>query len=100
MSGRDLDTRSLGNATVDAQQALDAALHIADRVAGEHPHPLDDTMPRLAGRLVGRDPEAADSVRELLAALGLPTTTDAHRALQARARIEANRRTTQHQEQQ
>jgi hypothetical protein len=82
MGGRDLDTRSLGNATVDAQQALDAALHVADRVGGENPHPDDETNPRAAGKAIGQDPVIAAGVRELLAALGLPTAAVGRRALQ------------------
>ena len=49
------------------------SVHIADRVAAEHPHPLDDLMPRLAGRQLAAEPAVAAGVRELLAALGLPT---------------------------
>jgi hypothetical protein len=93
MSGRDLDTRSLGNATVDAQQALDMIRRVGVQVAAENPHPLDDTNPRLAGQLIGQDPVIAAGLLELLAALGLPTTEAGRRALQARARIEAARRT-------
>lgn len=48
-----------------------AAVHVADRVATEHPHELDDLMPRLAGHLVGADPKVRAEVLELLDALGL-----------------------------
>lgn len=54
-----------------------AAVRVADSVGVEHPHPLDDLMPRLAGQQVGRDPEAAGKVRDLLAALGLDTAQEA-----------------------
>lgn len=53
------------------EEARKAAVHVADRVAAEHPHALDDDMPKLAGRLTGRDPVVAAGLRELLAALGL-----------------------------
>jgi hypothetical protein len=93
MGGRDLDTRSLGNATVDAQLALGMIRRVGVQVAAENPHPLDDTNPRLAGQLIGQDPVVAAGVLELLAALGLPTTAAGRRALQQRARIEAKRKT-------
>jgi hypothetical protein len=48
-----------------------AAVRIADQVAGEHPHPLDDIMPRLAGRQLGQDPVIALGVRELLTVLAI-----------------------------
>lgn len=48
-----------------------AAVHCADRVAAEHPHPLDDCMPKLSGRLIAKDPAVTAGVLELLAALGL-----------------------------
>jgi len=48
-----------------------AAVHCADRVAAEHPHPLDDCMPKLSGRLIAKDPAVAAGVLELLAVLGL-----------------------------
>ncbi|MER8004826.1 hypothetical protein [Streptomyces sp. NPDC094149] len=55
-----------------------ASVHVADRIAAEHPHPLDDQMPKLAGRLIGRDPVVAAGVLELLEALGLrPTKREA-----------------------
>jgi hypothetical protein len=99
MSGRELEIKQLGNADIGAEQALGAARHIACRVAAENPHLLDDDMPRLAGRLIGRDPLVAAGLLELLAALGLPTTEAGWRALQARARIEAARRTNRKEQQ-
>jgi len=53
------------------QVRRDAAVHVADRVAAEHPHPLDELMPKLAGRQLASDPVVAADVLELLAALGL-----------------------------
>jgi hypothetical protein len=89
MSGRELEIKQLGSVDIGAEQALGAARHIACRVAAENPHPLDDDMPRLAGRLIGRDPLVAAGLLELLAALGLPATHQQLRALKARAAIEA-----------
>lgn len=54
-----------------AEQRRDAAVTVTDRVAAEHPHPLDDTDPRLAGKELAHDPAIAAGVRELLATLGL-----------------------------
>lgn len=53
-----------------------AAVAIADRVAAEHPHELDDVMPRRAGRQLAQDPAITAGVRELLAAIGLLPDTD------------------------
>jgi hypothetical protein len=47
-----------------------AAIHVADYVAAQHPHELDDTSPRFAGRLLAQDPAIAAGVLELLDALG------------------------------
>lgn len=71
MGGREVETLGFGPVNVNASLQRAAALHVADRLAVEHPHPLDDQMPRLAGRLVGRDPEVRRQARELLDALGL-----------------------------
>lgn len=73
MSGRELDQHVLAVGTVDARLQRAAAVHIADRIAAEHPHPLDPQMPKLAGRLIGRDPAVAAGVLELLDALGIRT---------------------------
>lgn len=56
---------------VTAEQMRKAAAHVADRIAAEHPHPLDDCMPKLAGRLLAKDPAVNAGVLELLAVLGL-----------------------------
>lgn len=70
MSGRELDTKSLGNTSVDPEALRRLAVHCADRVAAEHPHPLDELMPRLAGRLIAHDPTVRADVLELLDAIG------------------------------
>jgi hypothetical protein len=59
--------------TSDADLQRQASVRVADQVTKQHPHPFDDDMPKLAGRLIARDPIAAAGVLELLAALGLPT---------------------------
>lgn len=88
MSGREVDTYGIGNTDVRATTVLKAVASLAGRVAAENPHALDDTMPKLAGRLVGQDPIAAVGLLDLLAALGLPTTRKQLRAVEARARTE------------
>lgn len=52
-----------------------AAVHVADRVAAEHPHPLDDQMPKLAGRTIAKDPAVRGDLLELLDVLGLTNQT-------------------------
>lgn len=74
MGGRELDQYVLAVTGVTAGQARAAAVHVADRIATEHPHKLDDLMPRLAGRQLAADPVIAAGVRELLDALGLATS--------------------------
>jgi hypothetical protein len=91
MSG-EIDTYGLGNTRSKAALVRRAAVHIADRIGSEHPHDLDDLMPRLAGRQTARKPEVRDGVLELLDIVpGLPTTTRQLRAVKARARIEQTR---------
>lgn len=70
MSG-DVDTMGFGPVLTSQQQKRAAAVHVADRIAAEHPHPLDDQMPKLAGRLTGRDPDARQELVDLLDVLGL-----------------------------
>lgn len=48
-----------------------AAVHVADRIAAQHPHELDELMPRLAGRQLAKDPAIAAEIREHLDVLGL-----------------------------
>jgi hypothetical protein len=57
--------------TAEAAEQRQAAVRIADQIAAEHPHPLDDVMPRIAGAVIAKDPVIAAGVLELLAALGI-----------------------------
>lgn len=50
-----------------------AAVRIADQIAAEHPHPLDDEMPRIAGAVIAKDPKVRGDVRDLLDQLGIKT---------------------------
>jgi len=52
-----------------------AAVHAADRIGVEHPHELDELMPKLAGRTVAHDPEARAGLLLLLDVLGLTPAT-------------------------
>jgi hypothetical protein len=70
MGGRELDQHTLAANPADARILRRAAVRIADQIAAEHPHPLDDVMPRLAGRQLAHDPAAAASLLELLDAIG------------------------------
>ncbi|MCX4697054.1 hypothetical protein [Streptomyces sp. NBC_01373] len=72
MGGRELDQHVLTGANVTAGQARAAAVHIADRIAAEHPDPRDDFMPKLAGRQLAHDPTVRADVLELLDAIGYP----------------------------
>ncbi|MER6492627.1 hypothetical protein [Streptomyces griseorubiginosus] len=92
MGGQEIETRQLGDVTVDPVQALGAVRRITRRVAAQNPHELDDVMPRLAGRLVAQDPLIAAGLLELLDALGLPTTKRQLQVLKARADIERTAR--------
>ena len=69
--GADLEHAALTIGDVTAQQLRAAAVHVADRIAAEHPHPLDELMPRLSGRLIAADPAVNAGVLELLAAIGI-----------------------------
>jgi hypothetical protein len=51
-----------------------AAVHVADRIGSEHPHPDDESNPRLAGHAVAQNPDAREDVLELLDAIGYPKT--------------------------
>ena len=48
-----------------------AAVRASDQIAAQHPHELDDLMPKLAGRELARNPVIAAGVLDLLDALGL-----------------------------
>lgn len=71
MGAGELDQGVLGPVTVTARQRQAAALHIADRIAAEHPHPRDEDAPALAGQLIAKDPAVRAKVRDLINALGL-----------------------------
>jgi hypothetical protein len=71
MGGRDLDQRGLTVTPLTRQQLRAAAVHVADRVAAEHPHPDDDTNPRNAGRELAHNPTVRAEVLDLLAAIGM-----------------------------
>lgn len=78
MSSHELSQHTLVLRGWGEDEQRKASVHVADRIAAEHPHPLDDQMPKLAGRLIGRDPVVAAGVLELLDALGLrPTKREA-----------------------
>lgn len=67
MSGRELEA-NLGPCTVTRRQRRAAAVHIADRIAAEHPH--------LTAAELAADPTVRAGLRDLLNALGL--TPDHH----------------------
>lgn len=71
MSGRELDQHVLLVGEQDTDLARKTAIRIADHIGAEHPHPLDDVMPRIAGAVIAKDPAIATGVLELLAALGI-----------------------------
>jgi hypothetical protein len=54
-------------------EARSAAIRVADHVAGQYPHPLDDTDPVSAGRSVAYDRRARADLLGLLDALGITT---------------------------
>lgn len=73
MGAREVEAVGLGPVNVTATQMRAAAVHCADRIAAEHPGPMDDLMPRLAGKQLAHDPAARDDVLELLDAIGYPS---------------------------
>ncbi len=73
MAGRELDQYTLGCDPTDEQVLRRAAVHVADQVAAQHPHPLDDVMPKLAGRQLATDPTARAELLLLLDVIGYPT---------------------------
>lgn len=52
---------------VDDTLLRQAAVNVADRIAAEHPHPLDDGYPQLAGQAIARNPAVR---KKLLDAIG------------------------------
>jgi hypothetical protein len=80
MSGGELG-QSVGAVSAPTfRQTRAAAVHVADRIAAEHPHELDELMPKLAGKQLARQPAIAAGVLELLDALGLAAATELSRA--------------------
>lgn len=75
MGADELAQHVLGGITVDPQRWQEtvraAAVHAADRIGTEHPHPLDEEMPQLAGQLIARDPAVRQQLHDLIDALGL-----------------------------
>lgn len=75
MSGREIESSGIAVPRLKPreQRRLDraAAVRIADQAGVENPHPLDESMPRLAGRQLGQDPVIAAGVLELLDAIGI-----------------------------
>lgn len=75
MGADELGQQVLGGITVDParwrQMVRRAAVHVADRVAAEHPHPLDQEMPQLAGQLIAKNPAVRQQLHDLIDALGL-----------------------------
>jgi hypothetical protein len=59
---------------ITTDQERRTAVRAADFVAAEHPHPLDDTKPDVAGRELATDPLIRAGLLELLDALGIQTT--------------------------
>ncbi|MFE2710531.1 hypothetical protein ACFXKI_00720 [Streptomyces mirabilis] len=57
--------------TADAVLQRRAAVRIADQFGKEHPHPLDEYMPRIGGAVLAKDPAIAAGVLELLDQLGI-----------------------------
>lgn len=64
MSGRELDTKSLGDTSVDSVAHGKAATRVAGRIAARYPD--------LPGRRIAHDPTARADVLELLDAIGYP----------------------------
>ena len=58
---------------ITTDQERRTAVRTADFVASEHPHPLDDTKPDVAGRELATDPLIRAGLLELLDALGIQT---------------------------
>ncbi|MDG9703748.1 hypothetical protein [Streptomyces sp. DH37] len=65
------DTPVIANSIREQRRA---ALTVADRIAAEHPHPLDDTDPAAAGRALASQADIACELRGLLDCIGLGGT--------------------------
>lgn len=88
MAGRELDQHVLALVVMKPEERARieraAAVHAADRVGAEHPHPFDDEMPRLAGQIIAKDPAVRQKVHDLIDALGLRVGLGELAALQGR----------------
>ncbi|MGW0584466.1 hypothetical protein ACWD25_53215 [Streptomyces sp. NPDC002920] len=73
MGAGELDQHVLGDTTIDGGLHRRAAVHLADRIAAQHPSPLDGLAPEYAGRLLAQDPTIRAGLRELLDAIGYTT---------------------------
>lgn len=75
MSGKEIESLALAVPVLKPadrrRMERAAAVHVADRVAAEHPDPRDGLMPKLAGRELAHNPVARADVLELLDAIGL-----------------------------
>jgi len=65
MGGRDVTVATLGPCLVSIAQQRAAAVHVADRIADQHP---EQTATELAA-----DPDTRAELRDVLAALGIRT---------------------------
>ncbi|MFD4596802.1 hypothetical protein ACFWPQ_02090 [Streptomyces sp. NPDC058464] len=70
MGRRDVDQHSFGDVRIDPKTHQAAALHLADRIAAQHPTQWDDELPDYAGWLVAQDPTVRAAMHELLDAIG------------------------------
>ncbi|MFJ9633705.1 hypothetical protein ACIRU8_39035 [Streptomyces sp. NPDC101175] len=70
MGGKELDQHVLSVGEIDPDLHRAAAIHMADRIAAQHPTEYDETAPEYAGRLVGLDPTVRTALRDLLDAIG------------------------------
>lgn len=66
-----IQTPLLNTTDLSAAQIRRAAVHASDHIGAEHPHPLDDLMPKLAGRELAKDPVIAAGLLEVLDQLGI-----------------------------
>ncbi|MFI6491272.1 hypothetical protein [Streptomyces sp. NPDC050564] len=69
--GAELKGDALAVSDIDPKLLRRAAVRVADQIAVEHPHELDELMPKLAGRQLAKDPAIAAGLLELIDALGL-----------------------------
>lgn len=70
MGASEVDINGFGNTDIDPGTHRQVAVLCADRIATQHPHELDQLMPRLAGRTLAKDPAVRADLLELLDAIG------------------------------